>query len=105
MNNEKPLLVVKYVWWKVWFDIFVLLVGLLAAYFLFKIMLKDNNIFFIIPFLLVVFGFFATLEYLFTKEIVLFENRIKKEWKYFGSRVIYFENCYIQTINNSVFLG
>ncbi len=104
-DNEEPLLVVKYVWWKVWFDVFVLSIGLLVAYFLSKIMLKDNNILFIIPFLLAIFVFFAIFEYLLTEEIVLFKNKIEKRWKYFNPRAIYFKDCYIQTASNSVFFG
>jgi hypothetical protein len=95
--NKEPLLVIKYVWWKVWFDVFVLFIGILVLYSLFKIMRQDDNplcwfFLFLIPLFL-----YGALEILLLKKVLLFDTKIEKRWFLFGASSIEFDEAFFRT--------
>lgn len=63
MAQEEPLLVVKYVWWRVWWRVFVPYgVGVLLFYSFGKYFLKDDNpIAYITMYFIMLFGIFMVL--------------------------------------------
>ena len=97
MTEKEPLLVVKYVWWKVWFDVFILFIGIIALYFLFKIMLKDDNPLCLFPLSVGILFLYGALEILLSKEVLLFDTKIEKRWFLFGTYSIEFDKAFFRT--------
>ena len=94
IESEKPLLVVKYVWWRVLFRNMVLIIGMLGFYSIYKIMLKDGNLLLIIP-LIVSFAILVIIALNFlSQKIIFFEDRVEKRWSFFGFYTI----CYLDAL-------
>lgn len=109
-ENEKPLLVVKYVWWKILWKLFfpisiVLFFGIgMANMFFLDIQLecKEQSCIFIymmlIFWLLMIFiGIFLTLMTILFREIRIYSDRLEQKWYIFGKRIIYYRNAYLIT--------
>ena len=89
-DNEEPLLVVKYVWWRVLFRNMLHTIGVLVFYSIYKIMLKDGNLLSIIPLVMSIAVLVMVIMNFFSQEIVFFKDRVEKKWFLFGSYTIYY---------------
>lgn len=107
-ENEKPLLVVKYVWWKVLWKLFFpiffgLLIGIGMAYSFFgDIQAGWSRELVAVLFLWIVI-IFSSLFMLFMtilfKKVEFYSDKVSQEWHIFGKREIKYQDTYLVTSN------
>lgn len=107
-ENEKPLLIVKYVWWKVLWRLFfpisiVLLFGAgMINSFLLDIQLgcREQTCSFLYAMLIfwsliTLCAIFLVLMVLLFKEVRIYKNKFEQKWNIFGERIINYQNAYL----------
>ena len=102
-ESEKPLLVVRYVWWRV---LWRLCIPYIPAIFIFYMaggaFLKDNNpIVYITMYTFMLFGIGMTINLLLTRDFRFFNDRIERRWFLFGMKIVkYNEITVVLTYTN-----
>lgn len=100
-ENEKPLLVVKYVWWRVLYAQLSFLIGIIFGLGL-SLYIDGCSIgsyFSIILFGGIgLFAIYSFLELLFFKELKLYQHRIEKVYYLVGTKQIDFQNKILKRI-------
>lgn len=89
-ENEKPLLVVKYVWWRILWRIFFPLslgcfIGFLGGMALIESGAYIVGIFF---YMIGILSGYAILELLMIRQFELYTDKIVKVWNFFGSKEV-----------------
>lgn len=86
-DNEQPLLVVKYVWWRVLWRLFIPYIpGIFMFYGFGGYFLKEHNpIAYITMYAFMLFAIGMTINLLFTRDFRFFSDRIEKRWFLFGT--------------------
>ena len=106
MNNEKPLLVVKYVWWKVLWRVFMpYILGGFIFYAFGKYFLKENNpIAYITMYFIMLFGIFMVFNLLLTKDFRFYHDRLEKEWRFFGIKIVRYDEISVALTHMNIFI-
>jgi hypothetical protein len=97
MENEKPLLVVRYVWWRVIWRLFIPYVPSIFMFYGFGgYFVKENNpIAYITMYVIMLFAIGMTINLLLTRDFRFFSDRIERRWFLFGNRVLKFDEIII----------
>jgi hypothetical protein len=92
-ENEKPLLVVKYVWWRVLWRLFIPYVpGIFMFYGFGGYFVEHNNpIAYITMYAIMLFAIGITINILLTRDFRFFSDRIERRWFLFGTRILKYD--------------
>ena len=90
IKDEQPLLVVKYVWWRVLWRLFMPYVpGIFMFYGFGGYFVKENNpIAYITMYTFMLFAIGMTINLLLTRDFCFFSDRIERRWFLFGTRIL-----------------
>lgn len=90
IENEKPLFVVKYVWWRVLWRLFIPYVpGIFMFYGFGGYFVKENNpIAYITMYAIMLFAIGMTINILLTRDFRFYHDRIEKRWFLFGRKML-----------------
>jgi hypothetical protein len=96
-ENEQPLLVVKYVWWRVLWRLFIPYVpGIFMFYGFGGYFVKENNpIAYITMYAFMLFAIGMTINLLLTRDFRFFHDRIERRWFLFGTRMLKFDEIIV----------
>ncbi|GEM_PF-2413985 len=94
VNNKKPLLVVKYVWWRVLWRLFIPYVpGIFMFYGFGGHFVKENNpIAYVTMYAIMLFAIGMTINLLLTRDFRFFSDRIEKRWFLFGTKIVKYDD-------------
>lgn len=92
-ENEKPLLVVKYVWWRVLWRLFIPYVpGIFMFYGFGGYFVKQGNpIAYITMYAIMLFAIGMTINLLFTRDFRFYRDRVEKRWFLFGRKMVKYD--------------
>ncbi len=92
-ENEKPLLVVKYVWWRVLWRLFMPYVpGIFMFYGFGGYFVKENNpIAYITMYAIMLFAIGMTINLLLIRDFRFYRDRVEKRWFLVGKRVMKYD--------------
>ncbi len=90
IENKQPLLVVKYVWWRVLWRLFMPYIpGIFMFYGFGGYFVKEHNpIAYITMYAFMLFAIGMTINLLLTRDFRFFSDRIERRWFLFGARVL-----------------
>lgn len=93
INNKKPLLVVKYVWWRVLWRLFIPYIpGTFIFYSAGGAFLKDNNpIVYITMYAFMLFGIGMIINLLLIRDFRFYHDRIERRWFLFGTKMLKYD--------------
>ena len=90
MTEKEPLLVVKYVWWRVLLRNILLIIGALIIYSVYKMLLRDGNLLWIFFLFLLIVGLIMIIMNFLSRNIIFYQDRVEKRWLTIGSYTIYY---------------
>lgn len=90
IENEKPLLVVRYVWWRVLWRLFLpYILGIFMFYGFGGYFVEHNNpIAYITMYAFMLFAIGMSINLLFTRDFHFFHDRVEKRWFLLGKKVL-----------------
>ncbi len=106
MNIEEPLLVVRYVWWRVLRRIFVpYILGVFIFYSFGKYFLKESNsIAYITMYLIMLFCIFMVFNLLLIKDFRFYHDRLEKKWRLFGVKIVRYDEISVALTYMNIFI-
>jgi len=96
-ENEQPLLVVKYVWWRVLWRLFIPYVPSIFMFYGFGgHFVKENNpIAYITMYVIMLFAIAMTINLLLTRDFRFFSDRIERRWFLFGKKILKYDEIIV----------
>ncbi|MCK9372549.1 MAG: hypothetical protein M0P91_05080 [Sulfuricurvum sp.] len=101
MENEKPLLVVRYVWWRVlWRLCMPYVPGIFMFYGFGGYFVEHNNpIAYITMYAIMLFAIGMTINLLLTRDFRFYRDRIEKRWLLLGKKVLKYNEINVALTN------